>query len=100
MPCPSSSKMILDHPNHYGRNFAKSSPIVLVRSKSFWSGPKHFAQGEIRLFWANFYNLDLTKLIWTRPKQIGPVQNYWYTTKMIWMVQNHFGPIEGQGIKI
>ena len=43
----------------------------------------------------NFYNLDLSKMIWTRPKQIGPVQNNWYSTKMIWMVQNHFGPIEG-----
>ena len=32
-------------------------------------------------------------MIWTRPKQIGPVQNDW-------RVQNHFGPIEGQGIKV
>ena len=38
-------------------------------------------------------------MIWTRPKQIGPVQNYWYSTKMVWTVQNRFGPIEGQGIK-
>ena len=58
-----SSKMILDRPNHFGR-----VPIVLVRSKSFWLGPKHFGQGQIRLFWANFYNLDLTKTNWTRPK--------------------------------
>ena len=89
-----SSKMILDWPNHFGR-----VPIVLVRSKSFWSVPKHFGQGQIRLFWANFYNLDLIKMIWTRPKQIGPVQNYWYSTKMVWTVQSPFGPIEGQGIK-
>ena len=90
-----SSKMTLDCPNHFGR-----VPIVLVGSKSFWSGPKHFGQGQIRLFWANFYNLDLTKMIWTQPKQIRPVQNYWYSTKMIWTVQNHFGPIEGQGRKL
>ena len=37
-------------------------------------------------------------MIWTWPKQIGPIQNDWYSTKMIWMVQNHFGLIEGQGI--
>ena len=39
-------------------------------------------------------------MIWTHPKQIGPVQNDWYSTKIIWTVQNHFGPIEGQGIKL
>ena len=39
-------------------------------------------------------------MIWTQPKRIGPVQNDWYSTKMIWTVQNHFGTIEGQGIKI
>ena len=35
---------------------------------------------QIRLFWTNFYNLDLSK--------------------MIWPVRNHFEPIEGQGIKV
>ena len=62
----------------------------------FWSA--RFGRVQIRLFWTNYYNLDLSKMIWTRPKQIGPVQNNWYSTNMIWMVQNHFGPIEGQGI--
>ena len=37
-------------------------------------------------------------MVWTQPKQIGPIQNDWYSTKMIRTVQNHFGPIEGQGI--
>ena len=39
-------------------------------------------------------------MIWTWPKQIGPSQNNWYSTKMILTVQNHFGPIEGQGIRL
>ena len=39
-------------------------------------------------------------MIWTRPKQIGPIQNHWYSTKMIWTVQNNFGLIEGQGINV
>ena len=68
--------------------------ILLVRFKSFWLD---LNQVQIRLFWTNFYNLDLSKMIWTQPKQIGPVQNNWYSTKMIWTVQNHFGPIDGQG---
>ena len=46
-----------------------------------------------------FYNLDLSKMIWTPPKQIGRVQNYMYSTKMIWTVQNLW-PIEGQGIRV
>ena len=82
-------KMILDHPNCFWR-----VQIVLVWSNSFWLGPNDF-----RLFWANFIcNMDLSKIIWTQQKQIGPFQNYWYLTKIIWTVQNHFGPIEGQGI--
>ena len=39
-------------------------------------------------------------MIWTQPKQIGPVQNNSCSTKMIWTVQNYFGPTEGQGISI
>ena len=39
-------------------------------------------------------------MIWTRPKQIVPVQNDWYSTKMNWTVQNHFVPIEVQGIRV
>ena len=87
MPCTSIA------PNHFGQ-----VPIILVGSKLFWSGPKHFGQGQIRLFWDNFCNIDLTKMIWTQSKQIGHVQNDWCSTKMIWTVQNHFGPMEGHGI--
>ena len=39
-------------------------------------------------------------MIWTQPKQIGPVQNDWYSSKMICTVQNHFVPIEGQGMMV
>ena len=66
------SKMILDRPNCFGR-----VQIVLVGSKSFWLGPNHFGQVQIRFFWTNFYNLDLTKMVCTRPKRICPVQNHW-----------------------
>ena len=72
--------------------------IVLVGSKPVWLVPSHFGRVQIRFLFTNFYNLDLSKMIWTWPKQIGHVQNDGYSTTMIWMVQNHFGPIEGQGI--
>ena len=89
------SKIILDHPNCFGR-----LQIVLVGSKRFWLSPNHFGQVQIRLLWTNFYNLDLTKMIWNRPKRIGPVLNNWYWTKMIWTVQNYFGFIGGQDISV
>ena len=79
--------MILDRPNCFGR-----VQIVLL-------GPNNFGQVQIRFFWTIFYNLDLSKMICTQPKHIVPVKNNWYFTKMIWTVQNHFGPIEGQGMK-
>ena len=49
--------------------------IVLFGSKS--------GQAQIILPWTNFYNLDLSKLIWTRPKRIRFVQNNWYSIKII-----------------
>ena len=67
--------------------------IILDECKSFWSGPNHFGQVQIRLFWTNFYDLDQTKTNWAHT-------NDWYSTKIIWTVQNHFGPIEGQGIRV
>ena len=85
--------MILDRPNHFGR-----VPIVLAGSNSFWSGPNHFGQVQIIKFNPENSNLNLTEMIWTRPKRIGSVRNDWYLTKMIWTVHNHFGPIGGQGI--
>ena len=42
--------------------------IALDGYKLFWSGPNRFGQVQITLLWTNFYNFDLTKMIWTRPK--------------------------------
>ena len=56
-------KMVLDRPNCFGW-----IQIVLVGSKSFWSGPNHFGQVQIRFLLTNFYNLDLVKMICTQPK--------------------------------
>ena len=60
----------------------------------FWSGPNHFGGvqiifGEVylRIFWTNFWNLDAFITNWTWPKRLAPVQN-------------HFGPLEGQGIRV
>ena len=70
------SKMNFDRPNRFGR-----VQSILVRVKLDFS-------------WLIFIsNLDLSKMIWTRPKKIGPVHNDWYSTKKIWTVQNQFGPI-------
>ena len=96
MPCPSMDPkwfwtvqiILVESTKHFGW-----VQFVLVGYKSFWTGPNY--KNYPRKF-----NLDLTKMIWTRPNQIGPVQNYWYLTKMIWTVQNNFGPIEGKGIII
>ena len=77
------SKMILDRPNRFGQ-----IQTVLVGSKLFWSGPNYFGQVLIRFLFTNFYNLDLSKMIWSRPKQIG----CGYSTKMIWTLKNSFGP--------
>ena len=85
--------MILDSPNHFGQ-----APIVLDGPNSFWSGPNHFGQDQIINISPEISNLNLTKMIWTRPKQIGPVQIDWYSTNIIWTFQNHFGPIKGQDI--
>ena len=67
--------------------------LFLVRFKSLWLGPNHFGHVQIIFFWTIFYNLNLSKMIWIRPKQIEPIQNNWYSNKIIWMVQNDFGPI-------
>ena len=37
--------------------------VILDGSKKFWLGPNHFGQIQIRLFWTNFYDLDLSKMI-------------------------------------
>ena len=66
MPCPSIGQIILDG------------------YKLFWSGPNHFGQVQIRLFWTNFYNLDLTKMNWTHPKQLVLDQNDLDSPKSLW----------------
>ena len=47
-------------------------------------GPNHFCQVQIRLFWTNFCNLDLTKTNWTGPKQLVLDQNYLDGPKSFW----------------
>ena len=63
-------------------------------------GANHFGQDKIKLFWNIFYNLDLSKMVWTRPKLIEPAQNDLYPSKTFWTVQNNFGPIKEQGITL
>ena len=46
--------------------------------KLCWLGPNDFGKVQISLLWTDFYNLDLSKMIWIRAKQIGDVQNDWY----------------------
>ena len=85
--------MILDHPNHFGQ-----VPIVLDGSNSLWLDPNHFGtKVQIIKISPEKSNLNLTKMIWTRPKQFRPDQNSKYPSKTIWTVQNNFGPLERQG---
>ena len=56
------SKMILDRPNHFGRDRV---PIILDGSNSFWLGPNHLGQFQIIKNSTENYNLYLTKMIWT-----------------------------------
>ena len=60
------SKMILDRSNNFGR-----VPIILDRSNSFWWDPNHFGQVQIKIS-PEKSNLNLTKMIWIRPKQFAP----------------------------
>jgi hypothetical protein len=76
--------------------------ILDMQPKLFWTSTNFFGRVQIILVRLKLkfsgVILDVSKMIWTLPKQIGLVQNYWYSTKKFWAVQNHFGPIEGQGI--
>ena len=65
------SKMILDCPNNFGQVpivLFGSIHIILVVSKSFWAGPNLKISPEKS-------NLNLTKIIWTQPKQSLLLQN-------------------------
>ena len=69
--------MILDRPNCFGR-----IQIILVGSKSFWLGPNHFGQVQIRFL------------------QFGPVQNDLNQTNTNWARPKRLVlDIEGQGIR-
>ena len=59
------SKMILDSPTHFGR-----VPIANL----FWSDPNNFGQVQIIKMSLEKSNLNLTKMIRTRPKQFVPAQ--------------------------
>ena len=73
------SKIILDHPNDFGK-----VPIVMDGSNLFWSGPNHFGLVEIIKISPEKSNLNLTKMIWTWPKQFVPVQNNLDDPKSFW----------------
>ena len=76
--------MILDRPNHFDR-----VPIVLDGPNLFWLGPNHFGQVQIIKISPKKYNLNLTKIIWTRPKRFGPDPKQLLSTRF----QNHLdGP--------
>ena len=71
MPCPS-----------IGPKLSWTVQIVLAR---FWLGPNPFGQVQIWFFWTNSYNLDLSKMIWTRPiKWLVLDQNDLDGPKSIW----------------
>ena len=80
MPCPSTS------PKWFG-----TVQIVLDGYQLFWSGQNDFGQVQIRFFLIKFYNLDLSKMIWTwskqirgRPKWLVLNQNYLDVPKSFW----------------
>ena len=83
-------------PKWFGRE-----PIVLD-----CIGPIHFRQVQIIMDRSKLWKfaqkslvLTFIKMICTQPKQFGLDQNNFYPFKTIRKVQNHFGPIEGQGIR-
>ena len=62
--------MILDLPKDFGW-----VPIVLDGFNLLWLDPNYFGQVQIIKISPEKSNLNLTKMIWTRPKQFGPDQN-------------------------
>ena len=63
------SKIVFYRTYNFGR-----VPIVLDRSNSFWLGPSCFGQVQIIKNKPWKYNLYLTKMIWTWPKQFAPIE--------------------------
>ena len=70
--------MILDRPNDFGQ-----VQIVMDGSNLFWSGPNHLGQVQIIKISPEKSNLNLTKMIWTRSKQLALDQNNLYLSKSI-----------------
>ena len=71
--------MILDRPDNFGR-----VTIILDGTNLFWSGTNHFGQVQTKKFSSEKSNLNLTKMIWTRPKQFVLVQNNLDGPKSFW----------------
>ena len=73
----------------------------------FWGGPNFFGWIQIILVRLKLDFSGLIFMIWTCAKWLGPDQykvdlsknTIKYSAKIIWTVQNHFGPIEGHGIR-
>ena len=82
MPCPSM-----------GPKLFWTVQIILVGYQTFWMGPIHFNQVQIKQISPEKSDLNLTKIVWTRPKQIVLDQNNLYPSKTIWTT-------EGQGIRV
>ena len=92
MPCPSMGPKLFRV-----ENYLVKYQIGLGGTNLFWSGSNNFGQVQIIKISPEKSNLNLTKIIWTRPKRFGPNQNIFFPIKTIWTVQNNFWPIKGQG---
>ena len=68
----------------YGSKLFWSSSNRFDRPKSFWLGTNHFGQVQIIRISQEKSNLNLTKIIWTRPKRFGQDPNNLYQSKTIW----------------
>ena len=60
-------------------------------SSPFWLGPNNFEQVQIMKICPEKSNLNLTKIIWTWPKQFGLNQNNLDSTKTIGTRPKQFG---------
>ena len=87
--------MVLVWPNWFGLDHND-----LVTTKMKCSRPKWIGQVQIVIFDFENHNLDLTNSFWSRPFHFGRDQIIMVKSKSIWSDQNHFGHIEGQGIRL
>ena len=97
--CPEMSKNAKKCPkkqmyhilSFYGSKMILIVQIVLDGYKQLWSDSNCFGGVQIILVrfkldfsGLNLYNLDLSKMIWTQPEQIGSVHNDWSSKNNIW----------------